>query len=131
MAARARAKAEAAKARVAFVQKESELKFQAIQTAVEMTLREAQLAAELSLLQLQRDAAAAQAEAEVLSRQRPLQSPREEEPPLPGLSQLRPQQSPREEAPPELLPWEHQSNKDITPPWNTEGPTENGGEGER
>lgn len=65
-AVRARAKAEAAKARAAFAEKEAELKVQRAEKEAELQLGKAKLEAELGALELQREAAAAIAQAEAL-----------------------------------------------------------------
>ena len=63
---RARARAEAAKARVSFAEKESQLKKLKAQKAAELQLENAILEADLEELSVQREAAAAEAEADVL-----------------------------------------------------------------
>lgn len=65
-AVRARAKAEVAKARAAFAEKEAELKVQRAEREAELQLGKAKLEAELGALELQREAAAAIAQAEAL-----------------------------------------------------------------
>ncbi|XP_067306911.1 uncharacterized protein [Pseudorasbora parva] len=65
-AVRARAKAEAAKARAAFAEKEAELKVQSAEKEAELQLGKAKLEAKLGALELQREAAAAIAQAEAL-----------------------------------------------------------------
>lgn len=65
-AARARAKAEAARVRVSFAEKEAKLKIEQAEKEAKALLEEARLTAELNALTLQREAAAAVAQAEIL-----------------------------------------------------------------
>ena len=65
-AARARARAEAARARAAFSEKEMRLKIERAETEAKLHLEKAKLDAELGALNLQREVAAAIAQAEIL-----------------------------------------------------------------
>ncbi len=65
-AARARARAEAARIRASFAEKEAKLKIEQAEREARALLEKARLDAELSALTLQREAAAAVAQAEIL-----------------------------------------------------------------